>query len=686
MRKRTEYMMLGVLFFLLICVIVHFFAGVNRITVLEWSDEELDIPKEDFAGDIRLHFTSPYDLLTGMTLLPTIPVFDHMDYEILEAETGKVVEYCQRSTLQKERNKFYSLGKVIKVNKGEDYVIRIIPKEGFSRDVIPSGFRIYGGNKDTWWDWYYSLLIAVGALLIFLICRELRKDNNIWNNRFLLSAIAGYGFLIACLIFCTSVRFEDEIDNIYGGILIADGGELYRDYITQHMPFGYYICAVFSFLGANSVEQYECLFYILQAVAFVYFCWRYYPKYGKKLLLFPALEIVLVNNVNIIRGMVLGENIVEMAMLFLAMEMMDYLADHSLKADRAVLVSVCVYLSVFSVFISVYPLSFIAVFFLICEVILWKKRELGNPGIGSFVKRYCLFLTLMVCIPAAVLGCFALHHNFEAFYQNAYLFNREVYPVYNGGMGYNPLFPVFDSGVNFIHTLVPDWTGKGTDFHSPAYTIPANLIMWLGVVFSVFGLKRIHIPELVVLWGLILLNALRLDWVWHNTPSFGIVILLIILRGKNILGKIHWHKTLLLITVSVYFVSVFVIRLLPLSMETDLMVRMNNETDHQVILETSAGDEVFLDGLYCDPIYIRSMGRKPINRLLWFHPWYMDWYGEEMEQLINTRKPVALIWDPDQEIWGFSGYMEDLRETVQKGYEESKEAEHYWRRKDDQSV
>lgn len=60
--------------------------------------------------------------------------------------------------------------------------------------------------------------------------------------------------------------FTDECDNIRGGILIAKGRVLYRDYYTQHTPFGYYLCAFFAWLGAKSIQQFRLLYYLFSAI------------------------------------------------------------------------------------------------------------------------------------------------------------------------------------------------------------------------------------------------------------------------------------------------------------------------------------------------------------------------------------------------------------------------------------
>ena len=45
--------------------------------------------------------------------------------------------------------------------------------------------------------------------------------------------------------------FVDELDVFYGGYSLAKGGDIYKAYPSQHMPFSYYLAAPGALLGAR---------------------------------------------------------------------------------------------------------------------------------------------------------------------------------------------------------------------------------------------------------------------------------------------------------------------------------------------------------------------------------------------------------------------------------------------------
>ena len=54
----------------------------------------------------------------------------------------------------------------------------------------------------------------------------------------------------------------DELDIMMIGKRIAGGELLYKDICSQHMPFSYYISAIFVKLGARSVSEQRIAFYL----------------------------------------------------------------------------------------------------------------------------------------------------------------------------------------------------------------------------------------------------------------------------------------------------------------------------------------------------------------------------------------------------------------------------------------
>ena len=63
-------------------------------------------------------------------------------------------------------------------------------------------------------------------------------------------------YFILCSAYLNQGVFCDEVDNMVGGMVVADGGVVYRDFYSQHTPVMYYLCAIFRLLGASSILLY----------------------------------------------------------------------------------------------------------------------------------------------------------------------------------------------------------------------------------------------------------------------------------------------------------------------------------------------------------------------------------------------------------------------------------------------
>ena len=78
-----------------------------------------------------------------------------------------------------------------------------------------------------------------------------------------------------------SPGFTDESDNFIGGMVVASGGRMYRDFVSQHMPVMYYICAVLKMLGADSVYEFRLYFYVILAVMWSFAAMHYKKQFGQ---------------------------------------------------------------------------------------------------------------------------------------------------------------------------------------------------------------------------------------------------------------------------------------------------------------------------------------------------------------------------------------------------------------------
>ncbi|KAI4445636.1 hypothetical protein C823_000152 [Eubacterium plexicaudatum ASF492] len=185
-----------------------------------------------------------------------------------------------------------------------------------------------------------------------------------------------YCILLLCT-FSSAGTFTDENDNIRGGMIIANGGVLYKDYITQHTPVAYYICALFALLGAGSVRQFRLSYYLFVAVLWGLLYVRHASHFGKrKMYLLAIAESVFIPAVVPLQGaQVLSDGIQGMCMVVLMLEFFSFYQDRKLGWDRMWIVSACVWGSFGSAFVSAYALIWVIGIVLILEFLYWKNKK-----------------------------------------------------------------------------------------------------------------------------------------------------------------------------------------------------------------------------------------------------------------------------------------------------------------------
>lgn len=87
-----------------------------------------------------------------------------------------------------------------------------------------------------------------------------------------------------------------------------------------------------------------------------------------------------------------------------------------------------------------------------------------------------------------------------------------------------------------------------------------------------------------------------------------------------------------------------------------------------VVANTKEEDTVLIDLFRYESLYLEYKGRKAANRLPYFLPWYMEWYQDDTIQDLETKRPALVLYDPDSEVWNFTGFMGELQEQVEEDY------------------
>lgn len=288
--------------------------------------------------------------------------------------------------------------------------------------------NVYGGNSNTFWfaftlgcEIYVISLLAYTAYL--WLHKKMIKSNTIVQVGFL--GIIIFSMLTAFLKIDT---FSDEVDNIIGGMLVGKGYTLYVDYYTGHTPFAYWLCTAFSFLGPISLEQFRLLYYVLIAIIYMGLFLRHKNNFGAiKMALIPIIQITFGILLAPETVMILSDNIQTICMIALLLEFLQYLKDEKLDWKRAIIVSLSIFCSFGSAFVSAYAIFAICLGVFIKEIKYWKKEKFS---FANSIKRYWK-LVVACAIPFVItLIYFIVTNSIWNAYEQAFKFNTEVYSEY----------------------------------------------------------------------------------------------------------------------------------------------------------------------------------------------------------------------------------------------------------------
>ena len=216
--------------------------------------------------------------------------------------------------------------------------------------------------------------------------------------------IIAFVVLVLLNSFSVSGSFTDEWDNIRGGMVIAKGGVLYRDYVTQHTPVMYYLCGLFALFGAGSLQQFRLSYYLFEAIVWGILYARHVKFFGKKkMLLLVMFECIFVSSV--LGGaqgyMILSDGMQGLCMVALLLEFLRYYQDKKITWDRAIIISVSIWGSFGSAFISAYAILFVVISVMGLEI-FWNRKE--KRSAMELIKRYCrLSICLLVPFIAAII-------------------------------------------------------------------------------------------------------------------------------------------------------------------------------------------------------------------------------------------------------------------------------------------
>lgn len=230
----------------------------------------------------------------------------------------------------------------------------------------------------------------------------------------------------------------DEYDNILGGMVVANGGEIYQDYFSQHTPLMYYYCALLYALGIRETLAFRLVTYAVMSAFWTAMYFRYKKYFGRiAMTLYPLFYIAMMYGGSY-RHTIVSEQFESQGLVILLMEFLIFTRIASLKISNCIWISLGISLSVGTAFVAVYPIFVIAICVFVTEVYhLFRKsnRENLKREIKPLFGKGFMLVGITALPFVILLVNYAIKGNVGNAIYGIYTVNRVYYSKYNGGFG-----------------------------------------------------------------------------------------------------------------------------------------------------------------------------------------------------------------------------------------------------------
>lgn len=695
-RLRKKY--ICIIFLLVVIYVLSMFGLKTKLTYLEYksfnTSNDTYIELKNSEECLAQEFVMPYEIIEGVSMQIGTFARDNNSLWTIglkDCETNEKIYSDEFNASLITDNDYYKIDfdKKIEVEKGKKYAIVITAKsvEDISSlafycsnsstvdnsDLYYNGaimdsdlcIKVYGGDLDLWWIGFATLIFVIVMLLIVRCYIVENNNKRVRDDLFVQAMIVGIATFLLLCTFSVAGAFSDESDNMYGGMIIGNGGVLYRDYVTQHTPVSYYLCAVFSLFGAGSIEQFRLSFYLIVAIIWGLIYIRHSDFFGKKVMtLIPVLEAVCISSVVAPYGsQVLSDGIQGVLTVLLMLEFLRYYQDHKLDWGRCIIISICIWGSFGAAFVSAYALVWVALIVLILEIKYWK--DMSNWKFADLTKRYYKFLVCIIVPFIAAVIYFKLNNSLGRAFEQFYTFNREVYPKYVSGLGDNIAQPFISGVQNFFKIISDNFNsiimGTATNVELLQLVI---MILTLTALIMLFVRKRYI--ESVTLTLVMIFSATR-GYGFHGMAAWYVAVMIIAIYLNMIKEAFPKMGVPVLGLCGVVLLSTFVV-----SVGNNLLYEQSpvSEIESEVIALTEDDENrnIYLDVWTSDSLYYFYKNRYPINRAVFMLPWYMDWYEKDNIEDLKNYNPKVVVYYEDEDAWGYTYYSVAFADTLKKGY------------------
>lgn len=507
---------------------------------------------------------------------------------------------------------------------------------------------------------------------------ELRAENKIMSaeNFFQLSLIIIISMALF-LPYLDSTIFIDEYDNLIGGVVVGNGGEIYKDFYSQHTPIMYYLMGLFYYLGANNIQEFRLGLYFVMTVGFCFLHLRYSKDFnGPVFILFPIIYIVSLVQIDNVSHTVISEHLQSFSIIVIFLEILRAERTEELNFDSIIVLALFSFTSIGVAFISIYPVAWGMLVVGLFGIGLVHSNHLNPSRINKEGLLKIIQFIVVVAVPFIMFGVwYGLKGNIENFYVQAYWLNREVYSKYiAGGVGGDVFSPILNSLNSYIKSIFSIFEYKG----ALVLEVPRACINTLiNIIFMAYCLKR-GLFIFIVVFVFVALNTIRGEHGFHSLPYWATTalmasILLSALHAKNYLDNTFIRSVInisLIIPIAFFILRGYV----------DKVDGARNQSqeirvfDCKQIIDTLLSPNEKFYSTSVDPeklCYIESK-RMPAIKAYSIVPWGAEIFEDEIINGLAANKPKLIIHNPKNEVWGYvlESYAPKLNSYIQNNYRE----------------
>lgn len=471
-------------------------------------------------------------------------------------------------------------------------------------------------------------------------------------------------------------------------MVIANGGLIYVDYFSHHMPVTYFLTALYKVLGAQTTMHFRLLFYLTLSICFVFLVNRYKKALNYDLLyIYPILYITQFPWISTFAHMILAEHIQAIALAIIFLEFLLFSKTARLSISNFLIISICSFLAVGVAAVSVFPILILIVGFIILGIS--NNILMGHGFLKSvflFVRKNIIGVPILLAPFVTFVIYLILTGSMSSFIEQAYYFNREVYSQFTG-----------EYGGSISQTLYPMLNYQGAYLTEAIHTIQQQTInSIIGIMLLSFSaliigkfFQRSVVVGLFTYLFLVFVSPRGLVE-FHSLPYWSASCLLatiaIQLFRNETFNKTSLVRGLTISCAVLILLSSYMSQLsgiLPMKKDFKEALLSPNTTEYYVDLLLDPSDKFATTSVFA--WYYVETGRLPATRAFGMLPWYAEWYEDDFIQDLNLNRPKVIIHSPTYSIWGYvlKDYAPTLVTYISDNYtNEGMPAGDLWVRKD----